>query len=222
MTELASFARALLVADTAFPTGAFGFSWGLEELSRAGLVTRQTLPAFTEAQLRGRWADIDRPIAAAAHAARDVAALCVLDREAEALTWPIAAREGARRAGAGLLAAHRNIGTPGLDAYGTALAEGKALGHIAVVEGLVHRAGGLSRDEALTLSGMGMISRLLSAAVRLNLVGAISAQRIAAGLTGAVAELAAQQVSQPPGAFNPLADIAMMRHGQTHGALFSN
>ncbi|MEO1199642.1 MAG: urease accessory UreF family protein [Pseudomonadota bacterium] len=215
--------RLLHVADTAFPTGAFTQSWGLEALSRSGAVTRKTLNAFISAQLHNRWALQDRVFVAQAHAAHDdLDALIGLDREMDALIWSETARRASRTTGSGLLSAHTSLSETGLYAYSDALRRDKALGHLPIVEGLVHGAAGVDLRQTLAVSALGLVQRLVSAAIRLNLIGAVSAQTLIRDLRPGIAALASEIPPQHPSAFSPIADIGMMRHDRALGALFAS
>uniref|UniRef100_UPI002F352142 urease accessory UreF family protein n=1 Tax=Methylobacterium radiotolerans TaxID=31998 RepID=UPI002F352142 len=104
---------ALQQADTAFPSGSFAFSNGLE-----GLVAEN--PAFDEAALarivaaalRFRWAETDRVALILAHRAGGaIAPLAAIDAALEAASLSEPMRVGSRRNGASLLASHARLGT---------------------------------------------------------------------------------------------------------------
>lgn len=52
--------RALHFADSAFPSGGFAFSWGLETLLAEGRADGRNLRGWIAAELRGRWHQFDR------------------------------------------------------------------------------------------------------------------------------------------------------------------
>lgn len=216
MTDALALATALQVGDSQFPAGGFAFSWGLETLWREGRVDRARVGAFLEAQLHGRWAGFDRAIVAGAHAA-DIDGCAALDDTVEAMSWSVPLRDGSRRAGQALLAAHARLGTPNAAAY----RQHRAHGHLPVVQGLVYAGLGLDRITALTLSGVSFLASLASAAVRLNIAGALAVQADLARLRPAVAALAAAEPPRQPTSFAPMAEIAMARR-VTGGALFAN
>ena len=55
-------------SDSAFPSGAVSFSWGLETLVNRGIVTKaDDVQAFLYAQLTARWASLDRIMLVHAH-----------------------------------------------------------------------------------------------------------------------------------------------------------
>ncbi|MEQ9638772.1 MAG: urease accessory UreF family protein [Alphaproteobacteria bacterium] len=216
MTDASALATALQVADSQFPGGGFAFSWGLESLWREGQVERIHIGAFLSAQLHGRWASFDRAVVADAHGA-SLDHCAALDGMIEAMSWSAPLRDGSRRAGHAMLAAHARLGTPDAAEYRAR----KPDGHLPVVQGLVYAGLGLDRTEALTVSGMTFLNALASAAVRLNIVGALTVQGDVARLRHTVAALAMAEPPQQPRNFAPMADVAMSRH-TSGGALFAN
>ena len=67
MSDLETLLMACQFGDGQFPSGAFGFSWGLEGLVTDGLVGRGDLVSFILGQVEGRWAGFDRVFVAHAH-----------------------------------------------------------------------------------------------------------------------------------------------------------
>ena len=102
----------------------------------------------------------------------------------------------------------------GFAAYREAVADDARLGHLAIAQGVVYRAAGLSRELAETISGWAVITSLSSAAVRLGLIGHIQALQIAAPLRATLAALLATPVAEDaePSSFTPLVDIAITRN----------
>lgn len=203
---------ALQMGDSAFPTGSFGYSWGLETLLADGLVTRATLPRFAEAELEGRWHRIDRIALAGGWRAADIAAVEAWDAVIDLHLWSEAQRRHSREAGAAALAAATRLGLTGAsDLQGSVAAERMA-GHFPVVTGALHRAAGLGLATALLLSAQGFLRGLLSVAVRLGKAGALEVQGVMARLVPSLTRLA---VPPPPEArpcgFCPLSDIAQLR-----------
>lgn len=223
---------ALQHADTAFPSGGFAFSQGLEawlELQRpalaGGRLPPERLAGFVGHQLRLRWASADRVAVALAHrAAGDPARIAGIDEEVEAATLNARFREGSRRNGAAMLASHDRLGTAGAPAYRRLVMAGRAPGHLAPVQGLVWAGLGLPEESALAMSGYAFLAGLTSAAVRLNLVGALGAQTILRDLLPVLAAELAAPV--PAGAeicaFTPLTEIAIMQTGPEGARLFSS
>lgn len=217
--------RLLQHGDSQFPSGALAFSWGLEGLKDK--VTRRTFPRFLEGQIRHRWQSFDRVFTAHAWhtaGAGEVAALAALDDMLEAATPVALQRAGSRRAGGALLSTHQRLGTPGAASYRTRVSEGRAIGHLAVVQGLVWRRLDFSETESLTLAAYGLTAGLSAAAIRLSIIGHIDAQNALSALAPIVDAAIAAPLPPPAEAtsFAPQCDLAMMNHGNSGLSLFAN
>jgi urease accessory protein len=217
---------ALQNADSQFPSGGFAFSQGLEASSQ--LIDRLgpcSFEDFLDAQLRHRWAGADRvALTRAFRLAGDLTKLMELDLEVEASTFIEGLRAGSRRNGAALLTTHSRIGTAGAAEYRALIGEGKALGHLAVVQGLLWQALGLDEATAVAMGGYQAAASLATAAVRLGLVGAIQSQALLAKALPVIAEVSSTLVAdgEPLRSFTPLAEIAVALHGSSGQRLFSN
>ena len=225
VTEIETLLMACQFGDGQFPSGAFGFSWGLEGLVTDALVGRGDLVPFILGQVEGRWAGFDRVFVAHAHdGAGKEAALRDLDAQVEAYSLARSQREGSRRAGAALLGIHARLGTPGAAEFRKLAAAGRTPGHAAVALGLVLAGAGLARGPALALSGYGFVSGLTTAAIRLGIASHVDMQQAIGAARPLIADLARSPI--PPVAevssFSPLTEIAMMRHGARSMRLFSN
>lgn len=214
--------------DSLFPSGAFGFSWGLEGMLAEGMLTAADLPAAIPLLLHNRWSPFDRVAVARAWRAADSGegqALALLDLELEAALLAPVERAGSVRAGAALLAGHRRLGTPGAADLQARIREGGLRGHRPLVEGVLWQGLGLAEPQALALSAYGFAAALCSAAVRLGRLGALEQQAILAAALPAIAEgieggFPAEGMPAL-GSFNPLAEIAMMRQPLRDQALFA-
>ena len=224
MTDAARLLLCLQMADSAFPSGGFAFSWGLETLKADGLVTDGAgVAAFARAQFARRWASFDRPaLRRAAAAGGDMAALVDLDLEIEALTPAAEMREGSRRAGRGLLRVHAGLATPGAEACLAAVRGGRALGHLPLAQGVVWSGAGLCPRQAEALSAFAQASAVAQAAVRLALIGPLQAQRLIAELRPEIFATLARPSPDRLSSFAPLAEIAVMRHEVAETRLFAN
>jgi urease accessory protein len=225
VSEIETLLMACQFGDGQFPSGAFGFSWGLEGLVTDGLIARGDLVPFILGQLEGRWAGFDRVFVAHTHdSAGDEAALCSLDARVETFSLASAQREGSRRAGGALLGIHARLGTPGAAEFRRLVGEGKTPGHATVALGLVLAGAGLARVPALALSGYGFVSGLTTAAIRLGIASHIDMQQAISAARPVIAALA--EAPPPPidevASFSPLTEIAMMRHSARSMRLFSN
>lgn len=210
--------------DSQFPTGAFAFSWGLEGMLADGIATAATLPEVIAAMVRCRWAPFDRVAVRLAWRADGAAqALAALDVKLEASLLAPAERAGSTRAGAALLTTHLRLGTPGAAALREQIDAGTLKGHRVVVEGALWRSIGLTEAQVALLSGYGFVSALCMACVRMGALGALMQQRVIGALVPEIAALAAVPLPEPalPRAFNPLAEIAIMRHPARDRTLFA-
>jgi urease accessory protein len=141
--------------------------------------------------------------------------------EAAILVQPL--REGSRRNGIALLAAHERLGTAGAGPLRAACRDGRCLGHLAVIQGALFRAIGMDLPAAIAAAGYGAAASLVTAAVRLGRVGAIEGQRALSGVLPLLAHLAAHPPPPDavPEAFLPLLDIAAARHARAVMRLFA-
>jgi urease accessory protein len=132
-------------------------------------------------------------------------------------------RAGSRRAGRALLGIGARLGLDGVASYRAAVAGDARLGHLAVVQGLVFRAAGLTLPVAALLSGWAVISGLTSAAVRLGLIGHVQALQLAGPLRATLADLLGTPVASDAAvsSFTPLADIAVTRNTQRDMRMFA-
>lgn len=243
MNAMSSLLLALQQADSFFPGGAVAWSWGLETLvadGRLGAGERVTarrnqraarldrsaeVRGFVEGQLRHRWNSFDRVFLLAAwNAADDVSALIDMDAQIEALTLAEELRQGSRRVGQALLGVHVALGTPGAAAYQQQVLAGNAPGHLPVVQGLLWNRLGMHREHCQLAAAHGLCTGLVSAAVRLGVMGHIDAQRVLTDIQPLITELLALEPPDPDDAcgFTPMAEIAVMRHETQDLRLFAN
>ncbi len=217
---------ALQHGDSQFPSGGFAFSQGLEASSQlADRLGGFDFSSFLQVQISHRWAQADRVALVRAHrAGGDLAALAALDHEVEASSFVEGLRTGSRRNGAALLTTHARIGTPGAAAYRALLRDGTALGHLAIVQGLLWHSLGLDEAAAVSISGYQAAASLATAAVRLGLIGAIEAQAVVATMLPLIDAAAQRSVADDEAirSFAPLAEIAAALHGAAGQRLFSN
>ena len=212
-------------ADSAFPSGSFAFSNGIEGLAALNApLNRNGLHDVVAMVLRHRWATSDRVTAALAHrAGDDFDKLAAIDRALEAATLAEPLRSGSKRNGSALLAAHVRLGTQGAAELHTQIEAGKALGHLPVMQGFVWRARGLSEANAILVSGYTTASGLIAATVRLGHIGAVEAQAVLAALLPQIAELSSPvPLAAEIESFMPWVDIAASRQARAHLRLFAS
>jgi len=216
--------QAVWQADSGFPSGSFAFSGGLEAFYVLKAADAHVLPDLLRDMLMLRWASSDRVALARAYRAGgglDEIAAADAALEAAMLVQPL--REGSRRNGAALLAAHERLGTQEAAPLRAACRSGRCLGHLAVVQGVLFRALGMDLPAAIAAAGYSAAASLVTAAVRLGRVGAIEGQRALAAVLPLLAQLAADP--PPPNAlpegFLPMLDIASARHARAPMRLFA-
>lgn len=241
MNTLHSSLLALQQADSFFPGGAVAWSWGLETLvadGRLGIAETQPVRrrqrdrdrsaevrGFVEGQLRYRWAGFDRAFLSAAwHAADDIPALMALDAQIEALTLAEELRQGSRRVGQSLLGVHVALGTAGAASYQRHVLAAETPGHLPVLQGLLWQRLGMDCAHCQLAGAHALCTGLVSAAVRLGVMGHIDAQRVLTDIQPLLLEVLAQPVPDIADAcgFTPMAEIAVMRHETQDLRLFAN
>jgi urease accessory protein len=212
-------------ADSAFPSGSFAFSNGIEGLAALGpRLDRARLAAAVESTIRHRWACADRVAMVHAFRAHDLDCVAAIDAAVEASTIAEPLRTGSKRNGGALLAAHVRLGTSAAAAFRSLIDSGQAHGHLAVVQGLVWRKLGISEPHAVAMSGYTTASGLVAAAVRLGQIGAIAAQTVLGEALRAVEEVAEEPIPAAVeiASFTPWLDVACARQAHAHVRLFSN
>ncbi|MFT5562199.1 MAG: urease accessory protein [Litorivivens sp.] len=216
--------RSFQLADSAFPSGAFAFSNGLEALVSDG---RANGPDEVESLLRDqiapRWLDIDRYFVAQAFAAGgDDEAIGALDAECHVTTSTPALRDASQAIGRSLLMSHFRIGSKEAAAFRVRLKVGSAKGHAAVVQGVVGFGAGLPLSLVEVGALHGQLSGYLSAAVRLGKIGALDAQAILARTIDHVGKRLDLSPPNMPAGFSPLVEIAAARPNGPQARLFAN
>ncbi len=170
------------LADSAFPTGGFAHSAGLEAAWQHGEVpNRAALASLLETSLRqlGHGA---LPFVTAAH--RDPQKLSELDSHCDAFTSNHVANRASRAQGRALLAAAERIfATPPLH---------PPCGHYAPVFGAVTRLLEIGRDAAGQLFFFSHLRALTASAVRLGIVGPMEAQTLQHRLAPRAQEILAE------------------------------
>lgn len=228
MTGPTALLAALQHGDSFFPSGGVAFSWGLETLLNDGLVRDHAqVHGFVSDQLRHRWATLDRPALAASHRcagdlAGDLDGVVQVDELLEAMSLAREFREGSRRAGAALLGVHEKLGTGTAAAYQRLVRDGRAPGHLAVVQGLAWRGAGLGETDAAAVSAYTLCVGFLGAALRLGRIGHVESQRSLSVLREEIADIliGPAPALEDMAAYAPEADIAAMRHETQEVRLF--
>ncbi|TGV11270.1 urease accessory protein UreF [Mesorhizobium sp. M8A.F.Ca.ET.173.01.1.1] len=205
-------AIALQMGDSAYPTGTFAYSWGLETLIADGSLSGRDLANWAGAELVGRWYGLDRIAHAGGWRAENLQQIEEWDGVIDAHHWSEKQRRHSGEAGAVTLTAARRMELPAAKDISASVAEGRMVGHLAVVTGALHRASGLQLRTSLLMSGLGFLRGQLSVAVRLGKAGALEAQAIIMEFLPEIAKRAdPPKPGEWPRSFSPLSDIAQMR-----------
>lgn len=226
MTPAASSLLMLQHGDSFFPSGSVAFSYGMETLcADVKVETQSDVQRFLEQHLRYRWASLDRTLLRTAWCAGgNLDIVQSADLTQQRMSIPHESRTGSWRAGRALLSVHERLGTRCALEYSERIDRGSALGHLCVIQGLVWWGVGLSVEQAETLSVHTMCVGMVSAAIRLGVIGHTGAQRLLTDLR-ALAEDALNTPcvhAEAVRSFTPAADIAMMRHEWQASRVFSN
>jgi urease accessory protein len=218
----------LQFADGLFPAGGFAHSFGLEVYAQRGIVRdRSGLEAFVRAHLAGSAGPGDAVAAAGAAraaAADDLAACLALDERLEAMKWVPELREASRQMGRQTA---RTAGVLGEDAFvarlATAVEDGRAAGHHAVVFGAVTGRLGVDAEATAAAYLHSAAVLLINAGLRLLPVGQLDGQRIVAALRPLLVRLAREAAARGMDdlwGFAPALEIAGCRHAELETRLF--
>lgn len=215
---------ALQHGDSAFPSSASAFSWGLETLVNDGRIgDADALRAFIESQLRHRWAPMDRPMLQRSYrASGEIAEIAMVDREIEAMALVPEFGAASRQMGRALLRVHARLDTPGATAYRELLRRDALPGHGLAVEGLVRWGQALGESDALVLSAYGLVNSLCGAMVRMGRLGPLESQAVMQRVAPVVEELIEDAPERPSASFVPETDAAGLRHEYGSMRIFGN
>ena len=207
--------RFLQLADSAFPTGGFAHSGGLEAAAQSGEV--RDLGAFTRAAL---WQAGHGALPLIREAWLEPGELPRLDARADIFLANHVANRASRTQGAAFFSTCARV----FPAEAPRLPEGLCM-HLAPLWGMVSRALGLPLEEARALFLWSTARGALSAGVRLGLAGTYEAQRLLGELgpaldavTDRCGELGAEDLAQPA----PLLDLLHATHDRLHSRLFQS
>ena len=212
----------LQASDSQFPSGAYAHSMGLEELTQRGLVKNaDDVERFIHHQVLPSLCAFELPFLVRVHRAaakEDAAEVRRMDDELEA--WKLSAemRQASRQIGSRRLALVRKLAP---SVYIDAYAESGAPCHQLVVCALEFRAVPVSA--VVCAFALQTISGYATAAMKLVRMGQERSQTIIRGAMAALTPRLDEIASREPeriGWFNPLLEIASMRHARAQERLF--
>ena len=216
----------LQISDSAFPTGAFAYSNGLEALARAGkFPDAAALESYLDAYLR-QAGEFDLAFLTAAHCEADPAAFEILCLEWDATLWNQPVRKASLRQGRALLdSLSETFASPGIKALKNTASAIEWDLHFVPVLGRSLALLGASAQQACWVYLHGLIRDQMAAAMRLGLLGPRSAQSIQAR-TLAVAEGRLKDTTPLPyreaWRTSPLVEAGQGGHGFLYSRLFQN
>jgi urease accessory protein len=232
---LRSLLSLLQLSDSAFPSGRYTLSYGLEALVQSGHVTvpgeHSTLVRLLGDSIRFGAAPSDGLALACAHRAAgeagvDLELLTQVDSRLTAVKLPREAREASTRTGRAVLATARAaIGGSALHDYAEHVRGGGSPGNHAVVIGLLSALMGVSRLEAVAGELYAFASSWVAAAVRLGLLDHRGAQAVLHRARPAIASSALEVIDRDVSQISsctPLLDVMAMRHEEAELRLFAS
>jgi urease accessory protein len=206
--------------DTAYPSGSYAHSFGLEELVESGVVrTPADLERFLEKQVLPALLTFEIPFFAQAHRAAgrdDAAELLALDLELDAWRIPEELRDASRRIGSQRLDLLSQLDP---DPLVHSIRSASPRCHHLVVTALELRQ--IPASHAARAFGFQSIAGLTAASMKLMRIGQTAVQGIARRSLEKLGPEVDAALSRPPdGWFNPLLEIASLRHARAHSRLF--
>ncbi|MEO7100238.1 MAG: urease accessory UreF family protein [Luteolibacter sp.] len=206
--------------DTAYPSGAYAHSFGLEELVESGVASSpQELEDFLEKQILPALLTFEIPFFARAHAAAvsgDAEKLLELDCELDAWRIPAELRDASRRIGSQRLKLLAQLDPSPLNLRHQEISPRS---HHLVVTAL--ELSSLPVAQAARAFAFQSIAGLTAASMKLMRIGQTSCQQISRRtLIKLGGEIDAALSREPDGWFNPLLEIASLRHARAHARLF--
>jgi urease accessory protein len=230
--ELESYLSALQLADSAFPSGRYTLSHGLEAVAQDRPLTAPTLANLLSDTLQFAVAPSDGVALACAHRAvgadglLDADLVMRADERLTAVKLAREAREASVRTGRALLRiATAMAPCPPLLDYAARVDDRRAPGNHAVVLGLVSAVLGVRRLAAVASDLYAFCAGWVAAAVRLGLIDHRTAQEVLYGVRAVTARAAHASVDGDVTDISscaPFLDVMSMRHEQAELRLFAS
>jgi urease accessory protein len=233
---LVSLLSVLQLSDSAFPSGRYTLSYGLESLVQTGHLPqpsddRSMLIGLLGDSIRFGVAPSDGIALACAHRAVgpegdvDLERVAQVEERLTAVKLPREAREASARTGRAMLAAATAaLDAPALREYAERVRKGRARGNHAVVVGLLTAVLNIPDLEAVVGELYAFSSGWTAAAVRLGLLDHRMGQRTLHRVRPVIADAALEAVNRDVSQISsctPLLDVMAMRHEEAELRLFA-
>lgn len=214
------------VADSAFPSGGFAFSSGLETLVQEGSIeSADDYQELVAEQILTRWFEFDRWFLQRAYqsmeARRGVDVVVHADRLCDVQTLCDPLLQASVRMGRAALTSAHKIGIDSVHDYAEAQRSGRTPGHLPIVQGVIGASVGMPLLAVEVAAVHALLNGALSAGVRMGRIGALVAQRTLLELGDVAAERLQKPCSSLPHAFSPVSEIAATRRDRLDIRLFS-
>ncbi|MFF3067271.1 urease accessory protein UreF [Kitasatospora sp. NPDC057936] len=217
----------LQLTDSAFPSGFYTLSHGLEGYAQAKAVTPDTMPDLLTDLLRHSVGPGDATALALAHRAAtagDWELLAEVDERLHATKLNRELRLASTRTGRQLLdIARESLGGEPLERYAALVADKRAPGSQAVAAGVAYAAAGVPAEQALAGDLFAFCTSFVGAALRLRLTDHRKAQvvlrSVAPVLQDVIRAALARELADLGGCV-PVADAMSGRHERAEARLF--
>lgn len=219
----------LQLSDSAFPSGLYTMSHGLEGFDQARLVAAADVGPLLAQLLLHSVGPGDATAFARAHDAATMGDWA----EVERIDWLLfASKLGASMRSASVRSGRQIAGIAGevfgvekLADYGMRIAAREAPGCQPIVSAICYAGAGVQARQAIASDLFAFSASFVGAAVRLRLVDHRAAQVVLRGAAPVIEEVADAALRRPIddlGGYVPLADIASARHERSDGRLFAS
>ncbi|MEZ0066370.1 urease accessory protein [Streptacidiphilus sp. MAP12-20] len=228
-TALDSLLVSLQLTDSAFPSGFYTLSHGLEGYVQAKQVDQDTMPVLLEDLLRHSVGPADATALALAHRAVGAGewdALVEVDQRLFASKLNRELRLASTRTGRQMLdTARLALGGAELDHYTELVVAKRTPGCQAVVAGVAYAASGVAADQAVASDLFAFCVSFVSAGLRLRLTDHRRAQITLRALAPVIAEVTAEALERELadlGGCVPVADVMSGRHERAEARMFAS
>ncbi|MFJ7244065.1 urease accessory protein UreF [Kitasatospora sp. NPDC098652] len=219
----------LQLTDSAFPSGFYTLSHGLEGYAQAKAVTADTMPGLLADLLRHSVGPADATALALAHRAAtagDWELLAEIDRRLHATKLNRELRLAATRTGRQLLdIARESVGGEPLERYAALVADKRAPGCQAVAAGVAHASAAVPVHQAVASDLFAFCTSFVGAALRLRLTDHRKAQVVLRAAAPVIREVVADALVRELtdlGGCVPVADAMSGRHERAEARLFAS